>query len=80
MEVDRAVQGLGAHEDMIDIIRGVACWVRDLERARTEEKARSRNLVTRDKAAQVIEFDIGAPRPQVWEYYLARIATEMARR
>jgi uncharacterized protein YndB with AHSA1/START domain len=67
--VDPAAQGLAAHEETIDIIGGVACWVRDLERAWTEEKARSRNIVTRNKAAHVIEFDIGAPRPQVWEYF-----------
>ena len=67
--VDPAVQGLAAHEETIDIIGGVVCWVRDLERAWTGEKARSRNLVTRNKAAHVIEFDIGALRPQVWEYF-----------
>jgi uncharacterized protein YndB with AHSA1/START domain len=43
--------------------------VRDLERAWGEEKARSRNIVTHNKAAHVIEFDINAPRPQVWEYF-----------
>lgn len=69
MEVDPAAQELAAHEEAIDIIGGVACWVRDLEHAWTEEKARSRNLVTHNKAAHVIEFDIGAPRPLVWEYF-----------
>jgi uncharacterized protein YndB with AHSA1/START domain len=69
MEVDPSAQGLAAHEEMIDVIGGVACWARDLEQAWTEEKARSRNLVTRNQAAHVIEFDIGAPRSQVWEYF-----------
>lgn len=69
MAVDPAAQGLAAHEEAIDIIGAVSCWVHDLARAWTEEQARGRILVTRDKAAHVIEFDIVAPRPQVWEYF-----------
>src|SRR5262249_42973457 len=33
------------------------------------ENDRQRNEVTRDKAFSVIEFDIAAPRPTVWEYF-----------
>jgi uncharacterized protein YndB with AHSA1/START domain len=69
MGIDAAVQGLFAHEEAIDIIGGVTCWVRDLSHAWNLEKDQSRNLVTRTKAAHVIEFDIDAPRPLVWEYF-----------
>ena len=47
----------------------MTCWVRDLESAWSEEKDRRRHLVTRKQAAHVIEFDIAAPRPPVWEYF-----------
>ena len=69
MGIDAAAQGLVSHEETIDIIGAVTCWVRDLSHAWNEERDQSRNLVTRNKAAHVIEFDIHAPRPQVWEYF-----------
>jgi uncharacterized protein YndB with AHSA1/START domain len=68
-DIDPAAQGFIAHEETIDIIGPLACWVRDLEGAWSEEKDRRRHLVTRKQAAHVIEFDIGAARPQVWEYF-----------
>ena len=69
MGIDPVVQGLVEHRESIDIIGEVKCWVRDLEEAWEKEKDRQRNEVTRDKAAMVIEFDIAAPRPTVWEYF-----------
>jgi Protein of unknown function (DUF2652) len=69
MGIDPSVQGFIGHQETIDIIGGVNCWVRDLEGAWNNEKDRRRNLVTRSMSAQVIEFDIAAPRPRVWEYF-----------
>jgi len=69
MGIDPVPQGLIAHQEMIDIIGDVKCWVRDLEGAWNDEKNRRRNLVTRSNSIQVIEFDIDAPRPKVWEYF-----------
>src|SRR3954470_19849642 len=69
MGIDPAAQGLIAHQETIDIIGEVTCWVRDLEAAWTEENDRARNEVTRDKAAVVLDFEIAAPRPKVWEYF-----------
>ncbi len=69
MGIDPAVQGLVEHRESIDIIGDVTCWVRDLAEAWEKENDRQRNEVTRDKAAMVIEFDIAAPRPTVWEYF-----------
>ena len=69
MGIDPVVQGLLEHRESIDIIGDVKCWVRDLEAAWQKENDRQRNEVTRDKAAMVIEFDIAAPRPTVWEYF-----------
>jgi len=73
MQIDAAAQGLVAHEETIDIIGPVTCWVRDLAQAWSEEKDQSRNLVTPSKAAHVIGFDIDAPRPLVWEYFTSPV-------
>jgi uncharacterized protein YndB with AHSA1/START domain len=70
MGVDPFAQGLVEHLESIDIIGDVKCWVRDLEEAWEKETDRQRNEVTRDNAAVVIEFDIAAPRPTVWEYFI----------
>jgi uncharacterized protein YndB with AHSA1/START domain len=69
MGIDPAVQGLAEHQESIDIIGDVTCWVRDLESAWQAEIDRQRNEVSRNKAAMVIEFDIESPRPTVWEYF-----------
>jgi uncharacterized protein YndB with AHSA1/START domain len=69
MDIDPAAQGFVAHEETIDVIGRLNCWVRDLETAWNEEKDRRRHLVTRKQAAHVIEFDIDVRRPQVWEYF-----------
>lgn len=68
-DIDPVVQGLIAHSETIDVVGQVGCWVRDLDRAWNEEKCSSRHLVTRKQASHVIEFEIGAARPQVWEYF-----------
>jgi uncharacterized protein YndB with AHSA1/START domain len=70
MGIDPSAQGLVEHGESIDIIGDVKCWVRDLEEAWGKESEGQRNEVTRDKAAVVIEFDIAAPRPTVWEYFV----------
>jgi uncharacterized protein YndB with AHSA1/START domain len=69
MEIDPVPQGLLEHEETIDVIGGLKCWLRDLENAWCDEKDRRRHLVTRNQAAEVIEFDIAATRPAVWEYF-----------
>ena len=69
MGIEPAAQGFVEHQEEIDIIGGVKCWVRDLELAWQEDANRQRNEVTRDKAAMVIPFDIAAARPTVWEQF-----------
>lgn len=69
MGIDPVAQGLLEHRESIDIIGDVKCWVRDLEEAWVQQNDRQRNEVTRDQAAMVIEFDIAAPRPVVWEHF-----------
>lgn len=68
MGIDPAAQGLVEHSETIDIIGEVKCWVRDLEEAWQKDNHRRRTEVTRDKAAWVLEFDIDAPLPTVWEH------------
>jgi uncharacterized protein YndB with AHSA1/START domain len=67
--IDPVAQRLVEHRESIDIIGDVTCWVRDLEEAWEQDNERERNEVIRDKAAMVIEFDIAAPRPMVWDYF-----------
>src|SRR5258707_5578129 len=69
MGIDPAAQGLVEHRESIDIIGEMTCWVRDLEAAWQQEKDRQMNQVTREAAAAVIEFDVAAPRPAVWEHF-----------
>ncbi len=69
MDIDPIAQGLVEHRESIDIIGEVKCRVRDLEEAWTRENDRQRNEVTRDNAIGVIEFDIAAPRPTVWDHF-----------
>jgi uncharacterized protein YndB with AHSA1/START domain len=69
MGIDPVAQDLIEHRESIDIIGEVKCWVRDLEQAWMRENDRQRNEVVRDQAFGVIEFDIAAPRPTVWEYW-----------
>ena len=69
MGIDPVEQGLIEHHETIDILGEVTCWVRDLEGAWTMENERKRVEVTRDSAGIVIEIDIAAPRPLVWEYF-----------
>jgi len=69
MGIDPAAQGLVEHHETIDIIGEVRCWVRDLQDAWVKENDRQRTEVTRDGAAMVLEFDIAAPRPTVWEHF-----------
>ncbi|HJS31808.1 MAG TPA: DUF2652 domain-containing protein, partial [Alphaproteobacteria bacterium] len=69
MNIDPLAQGLVEHLEPIDNIGEVKCWLRDLEESWTRENDRQRNEVTRDKSISVIEFDIAAPRPSVWEYF-----------
>jgi uncharacterized protein YndB with AHSA1/START domain len=68
-DIDPTSQGLVAHTEVVDVAGELSCWLRDLEAAWNEEKDRRRHLVTRKQAAHVIEFDIDAPRPKVWEYF-----------
>jgi len=69
MGIDTASPGLVAHEETIDVIGPLRCWLRDLTNAWAEEKDRRRHLVTTKQAAHVIEFDIAALPPLVWEYF-----------
>jgi len=69
MGIDPVAQGLMEHQESIDIIGDVTCWLRDLEAAWQVETDRQRHEVTRDSSAMVLEFEIAARRPVVWEYF-----------
>ncbi len=69
MAIDPLAQGLIEHQETIDVIGDLKCWVRDLEEAWTEENDRHRNLISREDAAAVLDFDIAAPRRAVWEHF-----------
>jgi hypothetical protein len=69
MGINPADQGLLDHQESIDLIGYVRRWVRDLETAWQRELDRRKHLVTREVAAAVIEFDLAAQRPAVWEHF-----------
>lgn len=69
MDIDTASSGLIAHDEKVDGIGPLTCWIRDMENAWSGEKDRRRHLVTRKQAAHAIEFDIAALRPLLWEYF-----------
>src|SRR4051812_19283659 len=49
-DIDPVSQGLIAHDETVDIIGQLTCWIRDLEGAWGEETNRRRHLVTRKQA------------------------------
>ena len=81
MRIDPAAQGLVAHEETIDIIGEVACWVRDLERAWSEEKdQKQKPCYAQQGSARDRIRHRRATAASVGVFYLARTAAEMARR
>jgi uncharacterized protein YndB with AHSA1/START domain len=71
MGIDPGAQGLVEHQESIDVIGDVTCWVRDLHQAWQAENDRQQHEISREAAALVLEFDIAAPRQTVWEYWTA---------
>ena len=69
MGVEAASQRLLEHSEAIEVLGELKCWIRDLAEAWDVEKERQRNLITRNAAAYLIEFDIAAVRPVVWGYF-----------
>lgn len=70
MGIDALEHGMVRHDETIDIIGDVRCWVRDLDVAWREETERSRVLVQREDAVAILEMDVNAARPTAWEYYI----------
>jgi uncharacterized protein YndB with AHSA1/START domain len=66
--IDPVAQGLLEHQETIDIIGDVKLWLCDLDKAWRQENERTRVEITREDAYAVLEFDIAAPRPALWEY------------
>jgi hypothetical protein len=58
MGIEPVAQGLVEHQESIDVIGDVTCWVRDLHEAWETENHRQRHEVTRDAAVVVIDFEI----------------------
>ena len=81
MNIDPLAQGLAEHQESIDIIGEVKCWVRDLEEAWAQENDRQRNEVTHDKSDKRdrVRHRRAAP-DRVGVFYPAWSAAEMARR
>jgi uncharacterized protein YndB with AHSA1/START domain len=70
MGIDPLEHGMVRHDETIDIIGDVRCWVRDLEAAWRDETERTRVLVPREEAVAIFEMDVNAPRPTAWEFYI----------
>ena len=65
---DAAAQGMIAHQETIDIIGDVRCWLRDLEAAWQREEERSRIEVGADDAIATFTIDVAAARTTTWEF------------
>lgn len=65
---DAAAQGMIAHQETIDIIGDVRCWLRDLEAAWQREEERSRIKVGADDAIATFTIDVAAARTTTWEF------------
>jgi uncharacterized protein YndB with AHSA1/START domain len=70
MGIDPLEHGMVRHDETIDILGKVRCWVRDLEAAWQDEAERTQVLVLREDAVAILEVDVNAPRPTAWEYYI----------
>lgn len=69
MDLDPKEQALEKHNESIDLIGDVRCWVGDLEAAWIRENEKAINQVSSDNAFGVLEFDIAASRQTVWDYF-----------
>jgi uncharacterized protein YndB with AHSA1/START domain len=69
--IDPQAQGLIPHQETIDIIGDVRCWVRDLETVWQDEGARKRFEVTAADAIATFVIDVDAPRQTTWEFLTA---------
>jgi hypothetical protein len=65
---DAAAQGMIAHQETIDIIGGVSCWLRDLEAAWQREEERRRIEVDAADAIATFTIDVAAARATTWEF------------
>ena len=70
MGIDPLEHGMIRHDETIDIIGEVRCWVRDLEAAWSEENERTRVRVEPEDAVVVFAAEVNAPRPTAWEYFI----------
>ena len=65
---DAAAQGMIAHQETIDIIGAVRCWLRDLEAAWQREEERTRIEVSAADAIATFTIDVAAARATTWEF------------
>jgi Protein of unknown function (DUF2652) len=66
--IDPHAQGLIAHQETIDIIGDVRCWLRDLASAWQGEEERRRIAVSAADAIATFTIDVAAARPTTWEF------------
>jgi uncharacterized protein YndB with AHSA1/START domain/class 3 adenylate cyclase len=70
LSIDTQGQHMIPHVEEIETIGPVACWVQDLGAAWQAESVRVRHEVAPAKAAHLLTFEIAAPRPVVWDYFV----------
>jgi uncharacterized protein YndB with AHSA1/START domain len=69
--IDPQAQGLIAHQEKIDIIGDVNCWLRDLEAVWQQDGERKRYEVTAADAIATFVIEVRAPRQTTWEFLTA---------
>ncbi len=70
---DPAAAGLVEHAETYDFVGEVRGWVRDLEAAWREAQSRSEVIITADKQAWELTFELPAPPAITWEWLTSPI-------
>lgn len=68
MGVDPGPLRMRRHAEVVDGMGPVEGWIQDLHERWAEERERRRVKVSRDEAADVMSYELPAPRPMTWRY------------
>ena len=68
MGIDPGALRMSRHSEEVEDIGTVDGWIQDLHERWAEERERRRVKVSRDEAADVVSYEVPAPRPLTWSF------------